>query len=400
VIALLDELKAGDSRAVIARTIKEIDRRFPRNVEVAASLARILADSGKKFSSHRSDSADVASTGGPASLSTLLAPLYLRAAGIPVAKLGVPGRPAGGIDCLAQISGYRIRFTIEEAESIYKRTGFVHFLADGEAAPLDRRMFEVRQEIGAQAVPTLVAASLLAKKLVANVRFVGLDVRVAVHGNFGGDWNEAKRNALFFRAVAKALMLSAAPVLTDGEFPYQPFLGRGESLLALANIFDGNADSWLREHDQLCQRLALQCVPHKLRPNVAKVSPSELRDVFLTNVRAQSGSPESFVQVTNLTKAGHTAEIVAHRSGFVTYSLRELRDLFVGLQRRAQTRNSEFPDPIGLILLRRPGEWVEKTKPLATMRISPKNRKVEVDQIKSMIYTKPQSIGPTMESLV
>lgn len=183
------------------------------------------------------------------------------------------------------------------------------------------------------------------------------------------------------------------------EFPYQPFLGRAESLLALAMIFDGNADQWLKEHDELCRRLALQCVAESWRLSIAKVRPSDLRDAFLANVQAQSGSVESFAKVTALAKQSHSEEIRASESGFVTCDLKGVRDLFVNLQKQAQTADSEFPDPIGLIFLRRPGEWVARKIPLATVRISSKNRTVVLNRINSLIYTQPQSIGPMMASV-
>lgn len=135
--------------------VQTIARRCPADAEVAASLAQILAGTGGSVAIDHPLIADVASTGGPSSLSTLLAPLFLREGGAIVPKLGVPGRPAGGIDCLAQIPGYHSTLTPEEVEAVLASGGYAHFLAAGEMAPLDGRMFRLRQDCGAQAVPTL-----------------------------------------------------------------------------------------------------------------------------------------------------------------------------------------------------------------------------------------------------
>lgn len=70
-IAIVKELRADPSRTVIAEAINVITQKFPRDANVAASLALILSKSGSTFSKRASDSADVASTGGPTSLSTL-----------------------------------------------------------------------------------------------------------------------------------------------------------------------------------------------------------------------------------------------------------------------------------------------------------------------------------------
>ena len=66
-----------------------------------AYLATTLGGSGSVLSIPDGRfAADLASTGGPTSLSTLIGPLYLRAMGCCVPKLGVPGRPAGGVDAV------------------------------------------------------------------------------------------------------------------------------------------------------------------------------------------------------------------------------------------------------------------------------------------------------------
>jgi hypothetical protein len=85
--------------------------------------------------------ADLASTGGPSSLSTLLGPLYLHSYEFIVPKLGVPGRPAGGIDVLAQLPGYKIRLNLSEINDVIERCGYAHFLADENFAPLDATFF-------------------------------------------------------------------------------------------------------------------------------------------------------------------------------------------------------------------------------------------------------------------
>lgn len=151
-----------------------------------AHLATHLARSGESLQAPDSThAADIPSTGGPSSLSTLLCPLYLRSMGYVVPKIGVPGRPAGGVDVLAQIPGYRADLTSLEAEKLLRETGYVHLLAADSFAPLDAHLFFLRKRLGAVNVPSLAVASLLSKKLVAGVSVVGLDVRVAPHGNFG-----------------------------------------------------------------------------------------------------------------------------------------------------------------------------------------------------------------------
>jgi pyrimidine-nucleoside phosphorylase len=132
---------------------------------------------------------------------------------------------------------------------VIDQCGYAHFLAGAEFAPLDAALFRFRQKVGAQNIPALAIASILSKKIACGVKFAGLDVRTATHGNFGSDFSEAGDAARAFCAAATAAGLTPVAFLTDARAPYQPFFGRGESLMALRMIFEKRGDAWLAEHD-------------------------------------------------------------------------------------------------------------------------------------------------------
>ncbi len=312
--ALIDEFarlqtEQAMSRIVSAVTVEEF------GVDDLCRLADSMGRSGAIIDISRDHpTADLASTGGPGSLSTLLAPLYLRAYGLFVPKLGVPGRPAGGIDVLAQIPGYRIKFSAPEVLEILLRCGYAHFLAD-VFAPLDAVFFRYRQRVGAQNVPTLAIASLLAKKIACGVKFAGLDVRVAPHGNFGASFGEARQAARIFCAAARVAGIEAVASLTDARTPYQPYIGRGESLLALRLIFDGRADAWLTEHIDLCRLMAAQAA--SLWSASRQPDGFDISKVFYENLEAQGSSKEAFFEKTNVLAAATRHELYASREGFL-----------------------------------------------------------------------------------
>lgn len=324
-----------------------------------AVLAETLAATGERWETTER-SADLASTGGPGSLSTLWAPAVLAASGYIVPKLGVPGRPAGGVDALAQIPGYRVNLNPLEAKAVLDDCGYVHFLAGNQFAPADAAMFAYRQRVGAQAIPTLAMASLLAKKLAMGVRLVGLEVRVAPHGNFGRDETPARQNARRFCDVADRLNLHPLCFLTDGNRPQQPYIGRGEAILALARLLKGEGCSWLAEHASACREWASALIasPAAARPDAA--------NSFLANLKAQGGSVEGFQAKASAVAAAHTRFIEAPREGVIEYDGRTLRDVI--LASRLPDEGMSFDDSVGLILLVRPGTFVKSGEPLISVR--------------------------------
>ena len=350
------------------RVIKTVRAKYPTDPEVAVNLAEILAESGESVFTSVKFVANVASSGGSSSLSTILSPLYLRAAGAVVPKLGVPGWPAGGVNCLAQIPDYRTVLSLEEIERVLESGGYAHFLVIDEMAPLDGRMFRLRQEMQAQAVLGLVAASLLSMKIAVGIRYADLDIRVSEYGNFGADWESAKENARLFIKAARILGIEASPVPTDGRQPYQPYIGRHESLVAVEDFLGGNASLWLQRHCLICRTLVLACIPAEFRQNVSDASLEELRTHLNTNLEKQGTSKDNFQLVVQTTRKKHKNTITAEYSGFCQYNLKCIRDMIVKWQIKCVTKDNQFPDPIGLIFLCEPGTWVRKGDALATFR--------------------------------
>lgn len=360
-------IRADDADDELLRFIERVRSESPADAGVAAELASVLARSGESLAPASEAAVDVASTGGPSSLTTLLCPLYLRVAGCLVPKLGVPGRPAGGVDCLAQLPGYRTVLSGEELREVLEAAGYAHFEAAGRFAPFDARLFRLRQRHGAQAVPTLVCASLVAKKIAVGVRRAGLDVRVGEHGNFGRSWEEAQANARLFRETARRHGIEAVPVITDGRFPYQPFIGRREALVAVRQALSGTPSDWLGEHLYLCRTLALASLPRERRAAAETATRTALRAAFDANAVAQGTNASALDEVAERTLAAHVRTVAARAEGFLQQSLSGVRDAIVSIQRRAP-EGGPHPDPTGVILMRRPGDWVAAGEPVATIR--------------------------------
>jgi pyrimidine-nucleoside phosphorylase len=366
VTALIDELARLGSEAAMSR-LAVTAKGTELGSEDISRIANALARSGSLLSfGEEEPTADLASTGAPSSLSTLLCPLYLRARGLTVPKLGVPGRPAGGIDVLAQIPGYAYRLDPAGIRRVIDVCGYAHFVADENFAPLDKAFFSYRQKAGFQDVPALAAASLLAKKIACGVRYAGLDVRVAPHGNFGSNWGEAGRAARKFCDASRLSGIKAVAILTDARTPYQPFIGRGEALLALSRIFSQSAESWLAEHADRCRLMAEHVAA--LASGKAQVdSGSNIAPLFAANVEAQGGSMDAFATKAELVSKGHTIDLTAPTEGFFRVDLGRVRSIFVNAN-VAATPDEAFPDRLGLILLARPGAYVQRGHVLATVR--------------------------------
>ena len=224
-------------------------------------------------------------------------------------------------------------------------------------------MFLIRQQIGLQNNPYLVVASLISKKLAASVSHVRLDVRVGPHGNFGGTLSDARENARMFNGVAQFLGLDSGCYLSDARAIYQPFIGRGESLVALDDVFNDNASSWLREHVEDCWEMTETLQPRGGIPNGIT-----LKEVFAANLAAQGSSISEFEQRVAEIRDTDKAIIRAGSSGCMQIDIDGLRHLLVQAQVGLRSEIEPFPDPGGVELLCRPGQIVDSGQPIAKIR--------------------------------
>lgn len=334
--------------------------------EDIAHLARLLASSGEQLS-RPGLSADLASTGGPGSLSTLIGPLCLRSQGWEVRTLGVPGRPAGGVDVLSRLPGYRLVMTPSEVNAALDKSGYVHLLAADTWTPLDASLFRRRQARTAQACPPLVIASLLSKKVAFGVTTVGLDVRIATHGNFGQDRPTAQLNADRFLRVARLLQIEAHCFLSDGGVPAQPYIGRGEALLALNQILAGRMDEWLAMHVADVW-LMTEAITGRTPRNTSTAG--ALRRSWEANLVVQGCDMDRFKRAVQAVRNQPTTVLKADKPGRTRVNLERLRDAIVGEQRRVASPDNPFPDPCGVILLNRPGTQVGLGDEIARIRSS------------------------------
>lgn len=334
-------------------------------------LAKVLAFSGTvlNLSSSKKVISDIPSTGGPSSLSTLLTPLFLKQFGFVIPKLGVPGRPAGGIDILAQINGFNINPDPNTIENWIESSGYVHFIGGSQYAPLDRKLFEYRKKKDKLDIPSLVIASILSKKIAVGLQRTGLDVRVSKFGNFGKNWETARENANLFINVASIIGIKASCFLTNADKLFQPYIGRGEALLAMENIFSQDCTPWIMNHVLECFAMAEAMVPEfeNAKSLHTTLNIQKLETDFFENIELQGGSISEFKKLTKNISSRHQFYIYSQEEGFLNINSYEIRNIIVEFQLRSG-RKVEFPDPCGLILKANQGDFVRKNTILCSYR--------------------------------
>lgn len=331
-----------------------------------AELTRKLALSGDTLDFSKYNTSDIPSTGGPSSLSTVIGPLILKDF-FAIAKLGIIGRPAGGIDILAQIEGYNLRLSKKEIYRIIDKTQYCHFISNDQFAPLDNKLFIYRNKNNYKDVSGLVIASLLSKKVAVNIKNLCLDIRYSYFGNFGKSLKEAKMLSDNFKQVADLLGIHCTFYFSDNSRLFQPFIGRGESLLAVHNYFKNNKNYWLDNHIEVdCKNMVESLVGNKI---LTKDLRKTIYKNFEENIVCQGGNMKSFEEIAEKTRILHIHEFIAYKTGILNIDIMKMREAIVDIQNKYVSAIDEFPDPCGLIFLKNQNDYISKKEIILTFRV-------------------------------
>ncbi|KAA5546982.1 thymidine phosphorylase [Roseiconus nitratireducens] len=187
---------------------------------------------------------DKHSTGGLGDkVSLVLAPL-LAACGVHVPMISGRGLGLSGgtLDKLESIPGLRTNLSGEAADDVLNRAGAFIIGASESIAPADRRLYALRDVTGTVESVPLITASILSKKLAANLDALVMDVKVG-GGAFMKTQKQAAELATSLRQVGNAAGLPTSTLLSDMDQP----LGR-----AIGNAIEVNeAVAVLQNQDTL-----------------------------------------------------------------------------------------------------------------------------------------------------
>lgn len=360
-----------ERESVLKWTIGYYGSKEPDSGEVAL-LATSLAQSGEQWSwPEAAATSDVPSTGGPGSLATLICPPIIAACGVWVPKLGVRGATAGAIDVLELVPGFSASLERESALQSLRKSGLVHCLSTEVFCPADREMFEYRSRTATKAVPALVAASLISKKLAIGCSAAAVDVRCGPSGNVGSTTSQCVAFSKLLCEAALECGIHASCIVVPANPPASPFFGRWESLNALTELLSGEEpDSWAARHIEQCILLADAALSNA-RPNPvnqlgssasAALRDGRAREAFIKNLSAQGGSEAAVNGYLHSTFVW--TEAVALSQGHVRIDP-------AGIQRALLRVNGRVPgcgDLIGVTLLAEPAKHVAAGTPLARVR--------------------------------
>jgi pyrimidine-nucleoside phosphorylase len=312
---------------------------------------------------------DKHSTGGVGDKTSIAVGPIVAACGVPFAKMSGRGlgHTGGTLDKLESIPGFRIELTTDEFIRQVRDVGLAIIGQSERLVPADKLLYALRDVTATVENVSLIAASVMSKKIAAGADAIVLDVKVG-DGAFMKTLADARELAEAMLVLGQHAGREVVCLLTEMEQPLGRAVGNALEVREALLTVRGQGPPDFTE-------LVLTAAAHLLALSDLGVDEAEGRRLaeravadgsaaaaYERWVRAQGGDPSE----TALLAAPVVRSVTAPREGVVR-SLGAIRigsaALHLGAGRR--TKADEIDHAVGVVCLKKRGDAVAAGEPLA-----------------------------------
>jgi thymidine phosphorylase len=303
---------------------------------------------------------DKHSTGGVGDkISLILAPL-VAACGAAVPQLSGRGlgHTGGTLDKLESIPGWRASLSNDEIRKQLDSVGAVICAAGQGLAPVDRKLYALRDVTATVASVPLISSSIMSKKIAEGTNALVLDVKVG-RGAFIKDVARATELATTMVRLGTAHGVVTTAQLTSMNAPLGRTVGNALEVNESVDVLQGRGPSDVRELTLALARIMVELVGIDVDPET-KLNDGSGFEVYQQMIRAQGGDPDATLPVASC------REDVVSTEGGVVQSIDALE---VGIAAwRLGAGRARKEDPVsaaaGVVCLIREGEAITKGQPM------------------------------------
>ena len=354
------------------------------NEEETVNLTMAMAHSGEMLdlSAIYGRKADKHSTGGVGDKTSLVLGPMVAAAGAPVAKMSGRGlgHTGGTIDKLESFPGFS---TSLSPEQFIQNVNTIHMAIMGQTAnlaPADKKLYALRDVTGTVDNMSLIASSIMSKKLAAGADVIVLDVKTGSGAFMKKEEDSFALAEEMVKIGNRAGRLTTA-VISDMDQPLGYAVGNALEVKEAIETLEGRGPEDLKE---LCLTLGSYMLVGTGHAADQKEAGKILLETLESGaalrklaefVQAQGGDPAAVFDTELLPQAALQEEIPAPSDGYLAHmEADEVGSACLLLGGGRETKESVIDLSVGLVLKKKAGDPVKAGEPLAVLHANDREK--------------------------
>jgi len=343
--------------------------------EETFELTEAMKNSGDtvNLSTIRGIKVDKHSTGGVGDKVTLVVGPIAASCGVPIAKMSGRGLgfTGGTIDKLESIPGFRTTLEPKEFFAQVKKIGISLIGQSGHIASADKKLYALRDVTGTVDNLSLIASSIMSKKLAAGADAILLDVKCG-KGAFMKTPEDAMELGKLMCKIGNRAGKKTVAVITGMDQPLGKAVGNSLEVIEAMEVLKGRGPADITELSLTLSGMMIhmggKAASNEEGRRMAEdaVSSGAALEKFRRLIEAQGGEPGVIDDYSLMPQAEFKAEYRAEKSGYV----HSIDPLAVGICSQhtgagRQKKEDSIDPSAGVMLLKKTGDSVEKGEVLA-----------------------------------
>jgi len=289
------------------------------NIEETYFLTDVMIKSGETIdlSSLNKPVVDKHSTGGVGDKITLIVSPIVACAGVCVPKMSGRGLglTGGTVDKLESITGYKLNLTKKQFLEELDKVGCAVISQSEKIAVADKKIYALRNEIGAVDSIPLIASSIMSKKIASGSDVIIIDLKVG-KGAFMKNIKSATKLAKTMVKIGEYYDKKVICTLSDMNIPLGRNIGNVLEVKETMDFFDGKYDKRLYELSVYISSLMISSAKKISFTNAKKLvinllESGHAKNKFYEWIKSQGGN------IHKLKDKAKKVDIISTKTGYV-----------------------------------------------------------------------------------
>lgn len=348
------------------------------------TLTLAMAESGDKLDLSKINGikVDKHSTGGVGDKTSLALTPMVAACGVPVAKMSGRGlgHTGGTIDKLESFPGFSTGITNDTFINNVNSIGIAIMGQTADLAPADKKLYALRDVTATVDNMSLIASSIMSKKLAAGADAIVLDVKTG-SGAFMKSEEDSFALAREMVTIGRNAGRKMSAVISDMDQPLGNAVGNAIEVREAIDTLYGKGPA---DFTELVMTLGAQMLILGEKASDEEEARDKLRKVIEDGsavnkladfVKAQGGDNSAVADPRILKLADIQTQILAPCDGYVSHiDCDEIGVCSLILGGGRETKESEIDLSVGLCLNKKVGDSIKKGDVLATVYANDENK--------------------------